>query len=180
MNVQESLSKSQEDSSQDFKKTFCELSALLTGFHPEALEDTGRLSEFFNYAMERIGGSLEPLLKSCAAFLEAHGEETKCFSVGCMSRQEREMALSQLIGEASPGVDLAGVLTKMWYLGSWYETSDSSGQVISESAYLRGLVWQVMQSHPMGKSRQRYGYWEKEPLSLNTGHAQTEETSDEP
>ncbi|WP_347331724.1 hypothetical protein [Marinimicrobium locisalis] len=68
----------------------------------------------------------------------------------------------------------------MWYSGAWPTIiSARDGQpestvstLISAKSYTQGLVWQVMQSHPMGSSNYRYGYWAKVPpeLSAYTGH----------
>src|SRR5205814_10343288 len=78
---------------------------------------------------------------------------------------------------------LAQSIVAMWYLGSWYPPGVLGGngfapvplQVISSVAYTNGLVWRVMQSHPMGFSRFTLGYWgqQPEPLSsfgVNTGN----------
>jgi hypothetical protein len=64
----------------------------------------------------------------------------------------------------------------MWYLGSWYVPGVLGGggfappplQVISSVAYTNGLVWRVMQSHPMGYSAFTFGYWSQQPGSLSS------------
>ena len=71
----------------------------------------------------------------------------------------------------------------MWYLGSWYVPGVLGGggfappplQVISAQAYTNGLVWKVMQSHPMGFSPFTFGYWSQTPgplssFGVNTGN----------
>ena len=63
----------------------------------------------------------------------------------------------------------------MWYAGAWptvipaTTTTPAStvSDIISEDAYTSSLVWQVMQSHPMGDSNYRYGYWAKDPVPLS-------------
>ena len=74
----------------------------------------------------------------------------------------------------------------MWYSGAWPQLIPASGStpastvsdLISAESYSAGLVWQVMQSHAMGDSNYRYGYWAKlpAPLSDYTGN---EEVKDE-
>ena len=72
----------------------------------------------------------------------------------------------------------------MWYSGAWptiipataSEPEKTVSDMISAKSYTTGLVWQVMQSHPMGDSNYRYGYWAKPPAALadytgNTGAA---------
>ena len=76
----------------------------------------------------------------------------------------------------SPTAYLAQSIVAMWYLGSWYPPGVLGGggfapvplQVISSAAYTRGLVWRVMQSHPMGSSHFDFGYWSLVPKPLST------------
>lgn len=74
----------------------------------------------------------------------------------------------------APLVNLALSINKLWYLGSWYDPEDpTQQQVVSDQAYIRGLSWQVMQSHAMGNSPFTFGYWAKDPaasLALTTGN----------
>jgi hypothetical protein len=63
----------------------------------------------------------------------------------------------------------------MWYSGAWptlisstaTEPASTVSDLISENTYTASLVWQVMQSHPMGDSNYRYGYWAKPPVPLS-------------
>ncbi|MEX1826766.1 hypothetical protein [Luteibacter sp. CQ10] len=63
----------------------------------------------------------------------------------------------------------------MWYAGAWPTIAPASAtaqastvsDLISAKAYTASLVWQVMQSHPMGDSNYRYGYWNKPPVPLS-------------
>lgn len=62
----------------------------------------------------------------------------------------------------------------MWYSGAWptvlaanaSSPASTVSDVISPKTYTSGLVWQVMQSHPMGDSNYRYGYWAQTPAPL--------------
>jgi hypothetical protein len=65
-------------------------------------------------------------------------------------------------------------LVFMWYSGAWPTlVTGSDGKpatvsdLISDKTYTAGLVWQVMQSHPMGDSNYRYGYWAATPPPLD-------------
>ncbi|RUL72500.1 hypothetical protein [Dyella choica] len=63
----------------------------------------------------------------------------------------------------------------MWYSGAWPTLIPAAGStpastvsdMISAKSYTASLVWQVMQSHPMGDSNYRYGYWAKAPAPLS-------------
>ncbi len=85
---------------------------------------------------------------------------------------------SQMIGEqmlaASNGADFVLACRKLiflWYSGAWPTLSPdgttTSSVLLSTKSYNAGLVWQVMQSHPMGSSNYRYGYWSEEPAPLH-------------
>ena len=85
----------------------------------------------------------------------------------------------QEIGEAilaNPAYEMAcRKLIFLWYSGAWpviipaSNTSQkmTSSTLLSSKSYTSGLVWQVMQSHPMGDSNYRYGYWANEPADLS-------------
>jgi hypothetical protein len=70
---------------------------------------------------------------------------------------------------------IAESIVAMWYLGAWYVPGRQGGrgfpptplQIISSEAYTNGLVWNVMQSHPMGFSPFTFGYWSQPPGPLS-------------
>jgi hypothetical protein len=78
-------------------------------------------------------------------------------------------------GNGAPFVLACRKLIFMWYAGAWPTIIPASGtspastvsDIISEDSYTSSLVWQVMQSHPMGDSNYRYGYWAKPPVPLS-------------
>jgi Membrane bound FAD containing D-sorbitol dehydrogenase len=62
-----------------------------------------------------------------------------------------------------------------WYLGAWYQPkllAEASPpfpmphKVISPAAYTQAWTWRVAQTHPMGYSELRFGYWSDDPLPL--------------
>jgi Membrane bound FAD containing D-sorbitol dehydrogenase len=76
---------------------------------------------------------------------------------------------------------LARSIVLMWYLGSWYAPDDLKKlvdsrlspppvliphTVISSKAYTQGWVWRIAQAHPMGYSDMQFGYWSREPATL--------------
>jgi hypothetical protein len=63
----------------------------------------------------------------------------------------------------------------LWYLGAWYEPAALATpsfqmppkNVVSDKAYTQAWVWRVAQTHPMGYSEWRFGYWSKDPPALD-------------
>ncbi|MGO1001321.1 hypothetical protein [Lysobacter sp. CA196] len=63
----------------------------------------------------------------------------------------------------------------LWYAGAWPTVTDTPAsthgqtfsEVISADSYTQGLVWRVMQSHPMGSTTYNYGYWANPPAPLS-------------
>lgn len=74
----------------------------------------------------------------------------------------------------------------LWYLGSWYKPEDLKensapgaralleSQVVSATAYTQGLVWQIVQAHPMGYSNLQFGYWSRLPVDPNDQNARSD------
>lgn len=66
-------------------------------------------------------------------------------------------------------------LIYLWYMGAWPSVTQSDDEThgrtsfdtLSSDSYTSGLVWQVMQAHPMGDSNYRYGYWGNTPAPLS-------------
>lgn len=140
-------------------QTFAEMSAALTGFQlsviKPGLDPVGLSTTYYNFVNQRAPGLLVELLGMYRANA---------------SRPAQEIA-DLLLDIASPtpsaAAALAQSIVRMWYLGSWYTpgTADQE-QVISDQAYIGGLTWKAMQSHPMGYSEFTFGYWSKTPPSL--------------
>ncbi len=67
-------------------------------------------------------------------------------------------------------------LIYLWYMGAWPTVIEQPGtdtggmttfSTLSSDSYTSGLVWKVMQAHPMGDSNYRYGYWAEVPAPLS-------------
>jgi hypothetical protein len=95
-------------------------------------------------------------------------------SVGASDRWQSIIDRVQSSGEKY----LARSIVLMWYLGGWYDpealekTSKSPGpppdfKVISPEAYTQGWALKVARAHPMGFSQLPFGYWTREPSSLD-------------
>jgi len=63
---------------------------------------------------------------------------------------------------------MARQINFLWYMGAWAVETAFGVQTrnLSVITYQKGMVWQVMQSHPMGYSVSRYGYWGAQPGTL--------------
>jgi hypothetical protein len=89
-------------------------------------------------------------------------------------------AAAQVMHNSDPDIMYLGrSIILAWYLGAWYDPDVLKrynepdqifpvpvDRVISPAAYTQGWTWRVAQAHPMGYSELRYGYWGKDPLSL--------------
>lgn len=148
---------------------FVQMSAELTGFDASMFApsvDPANLKKvYFDFILDKEPESFPELLNAYAAAQAAGGSGV----------------LSAAVTGATPApafppelVRLAMSVNKLWYLGSWYNPQNTNDQqVVSEQSYIRGLAWQVMQSHAMGNSPFTFGYWAKDPaasLALTTGN----------
>lgn len=147
-------------------KEFTGLSAVLTGFAETKIapdiDPINVKEEYFAAWTEKTGATLATAILDKYAALVALNTNT-----------------NQIIGEQmldpSNGADFVLACRKLiflWYSGAWPTLSpdgkSTSSVLLSTKSYNAGLVWQVMQSHPMGSSNYRYGYWSQEPAPLNS------------
>lgn len=117
--------------------------------------------DYFNWINARAAPTFEKLLQ--------------------IARDHRQSPLD-IVTAVNAGDDtkfLARSIVLLWYLGSWYGPDDLkknaepgtraliASQVVSAKAYTLGLVWQIVQAHPMGYSNLQFGYWSREPVDSN-------------
>lgn len=144
---------------------FTGLSAVLTGFDSSIIAPTidqiNVKEEYLAAWTEKTGTALATSILDKYATLASDSNNS-----------------SQMIGEqmlaATNGADFVLACRKLiflWYSGAWPTLSadgtSTSSVLLSTKSYNAGLVWQVMQSHPMGSSNYRYGYWSEAPAPLN-------------
>ena len=164
--------------SADTMNNFIGLSAVLTGF-----------------ATSIIAPTLDPMdIKSeyLAVFTQKITEESKDPTLVTTILQKFAALKAQQLSDQQIGTQMLAPdnganfvlacrkLIFMWYSGAWptiipatdKDPETTVSDMISAKSYTTGLVWQVMQAHPMGDSNYRYGYWAKPPavLSAYTGH----------
>ena len=152
-------------------QTFIKLSEVLTGFNAKILapdlDPVNIKAEYLPFFTEKVGANLTQQI--FATFSK-------------LSSQTSPALTAQQIGLAmlapSNGEDFVLACRKlifMWYSGAWptlipataTAQATTVSDMISAKSYTCGLVWQVMQAHPMGDSNYRYGYWAKPPASLS-------------
>jgi hypothetical protein len=87
-------------------------------------------------------------------------------------------AAEKIMSNADPQIKFLGrSIILAWLLGVWYQPTVLAQtpppfpvpplKVVSPAAYTQGWVWKIAQTHPMGYSELRFGYWSDEPLPLN-------------
>jgi len=148
---------------------FADMSAALTGFQSSvlkpALDPVGLAREYYDFAVAQVG------LPAMTTLLDAYR------AIKTQPAQQIADTLLETGGSSpSPQAELAQSIVAMWYLGAWYVPGVLGGggfappplQVISSAAYTNGLVWRVMQSHPMGYSPFTFGYWSQPPGPLSS------------
>jgi hypothetical protein len=146
---------------------FVALSAILTGVAADHLKpflDThGTAQTYFDLAGARGGAAFVQMMNIFAA-----------------NQTQPPQTIGKLILEQS-GDDVAYMAKSvmlLWYLASWYApdalkkyradpTKPVSFTVVSSDAYTQGWVWRVGQTHPMGFSKWRFGYWNTPPAPLS-------------
>lgn len=144
------------------------LSSALTGFSVFELRGTGLISTYFGLFRERVGSEVfERLL---GQFDQIRAEIGGSCSSSFEARIRREILADDEFGVP------ARHLIKLWYLGSWDQISDSwwnvyasdgtnVGGIPNASAYIEGLAWKAMHSHPMAAKPPGFASWEHPPTS---------------
>jgi hypothetical protein len=155
---------------------FADMSAALTGFQSSvlkpALDPVGLAREYYIFAVGQVGQSAMTTLLNAYRAIKTQP-----------AQQIADTLLETSGSSPSPQAQLGQSIVAMWYLGAWYVPGVLGGggfsppplQVISSAAYTNGLVWRVMQSHPMGYSQFTFGYWSQVPgplssFGVNTGN----------
>lgn len=140
---------------------FANMSVALTGFIADVVnpffDPLGLVPAYLNTA-DTNGG---------AANVDALIQQFLTLSQSGMSNQQIADTLLDT-GNPKPGAQavLASQIVTLWYLGAWYSTPTATPAIVSANAYIGGLAWKAMQSHPMGASDFTFGYWVQPPPSL--------------
>jgi len=136
------------------------------------LDPVGLARTYYDFALAQVGAKqMSALLDAFRAIKTQPAQTIADTLLETSSATPTEQAL------------LCQSIVAMWYLGAWYIPGVQGGfgfpptplQIISSEAYTNGLVWKVMQSHPMGFSPFTFGYWSQVPgplssFGVNTGN----------
>lgn len=149
---------------------FIGLSAVLTGFNQNVLAPgldpvdikTAYLSEWQTQVANESGDN--GLTDAILALYQSLSAQTPPLS----DQQIGEAMLSDDNGDEF--VLACRKLIFLWYMGAWPNVmaDTTSSNMLSSESYTSGLVWKVMQAHPMGDSNYRYGYWSQDPGPLDS------------
>ncbi len=155
---------------------FADMSAALTGFLSSVLkpqlDPVGLARTYYEFALAQVGATQMSALLNAFRAIKTQPPQTIADTL-------LETSSATPSGQAL----LCQSIVAMWYLGAWYIPGIQGAfgfpptplQIISSEAYTNGLVWKVMQSHPMGFSPFTFGYWSQPPgplssFGVNTGN----------
>jgi hypothetical protein len=148
---------------------FADMSAALTGFASSflkpKLDPVGLARTYYEFAVKQVGDTGMTALLNAFRAIKTQPPQT---IVDTLLETSSSTPTNQAL--------IAQSIIALWYLGAWYIPGVKGGdgfpptplQIVSSEAYTNGLVWKVMQSHPMGYSPFTFGYWSQPPGSLST------------
>lgn len=130
---------------------FVALSAELTGFDDFDLAATGLTALYLETAIDRIGPDTWQRL-----FATWHA------MAGLPPKRRVAEVADRIMGDVNLA-DAAQRIIALWYVGSWYAVIPAGSHTVSAAAYVEGLMWKAMRTHPMGAKPQGYGAWASNP-----------------
>ena len=161
---------------------FVGLSAVLTGFAKGVIapriDPINVKAEYFAKFQAETGNNLFSQILSDFQTLNTPPKEGQ-------TQEEKNQEIGETILANSDYEMPCRNLIFLWYSGAWPTIIPANGSkpestvstLLSSKSYTQGLVWQVMQSHPMGDSNYRYGYWANEPAKLSGYTGNNEKTT---
>lgn len=144
---------------------FTGLSAALTGYDAAELWGTGMVRTYYATLSSIVGESLTArLLSAWAAARHNAAGDPGVLEAGILNGILADPALGPL----------ARNLITLWYMGQWNQLpADWRNQyganardetfIVSPDAYVQGLVWDAIHSHPQGAKQPGYGSWALPP-----------------
>lgn len=144
---------------------FVGLSSVLTGFSETELHGTGMMPVYFALIPSIIGPDFFGRLLTRWANIRVRGGGDEALIEGLIA--------PQLLDDPTLG-PIARNLATLWYLGMWYQLPadwrNTHGAwagdvtfVVSPQAYVAGLVWPAIHSHPPAAKQPGYGSWALPP-----------------
>lgn len=144
------------------KDKFLAFSAEITAFTTFELLGTGLVDDYLAAVIDVVGeATVEELLRAWDRVCES-GAVTE------------ENLRREIFGDEKLG-PIARNIIKLWYIGTWYQLpyawTQSFGArekdvtfVVSPAAYVEGLLWPAIGSHPPGAKAPGYGSWANAPV----------------
>lgn len=154
---------------------FHELSTLLTGYDLVTLHGTGMGDLYLKSLQEILGEAL------VEEFLGSFFQKTRKFrssSIGWLKNilhlDLADLGLQIFFLEDDKWGPICRNIIKMWYMGNWYQMPDEwrknyvsstldTTKVLSKEAYIEGLVWKAIGTHPKSAKHPGYGTWQFAP-----------------
>lgn len=149
----------------EVRQRFLALSVILTGFDDAELWGTGMIDEYLGWLLGTVGDRFTGELLSATQYAidEAKGDHAQ------LELLVRENILADpLLGP------IARNLIVLWYLGQWNQLPadwrDAHGAsaldqtcIVSPDAYVQGLAWKAIYTHPTGAKMPGYASWALTP-----------------
>ena len=154
----------------DPRAQFITLSVALTGFDAATLHGTGMVTTYYDTMATIVG---ERLL---GRLLGAWG---RALAAGGGDPDARDRALQHTVLADPTLGPLARNLMTLWYLGQWNQLpadwrnthgahARDTDHVVSGEAYVQGLVWPAVHTHPQGAKQPGFGSWSLPPVGRET------------
>ena len=141
---------------------FLSLSVALTGYDRAELQGTGLVDTYRRIVLSTVGeAAFGDLLTAWHEMLH-------------LPAKKQHGALKKLLTENPYLGPVAQNLGYLWYTGSWQQlpwgwrnahgaNAADATRVVSKEAYVEGLVWRAMGTHPPGAKQPGFGSWAMKP-----------------
>lgn len=131
---------------------FYRFSSELTGFDLFDLNATGQGEAYLKEARAKADADMLESLFQVWAIIEAD-----------VPPEKRSAAIAKRIMAVDGLREVAQGVLLLWYTGSWYDVATGNSAVLSGNAYVEGLMWKAIGSHPMAAKPQGYAAWTLPP-----------------
>lgn len=158
---------------------FYRLSAVLTGFNEAKLQGTGVGDTYYDVLTTLIPPStLTQLQETFNALNTCQPNDTPPDAKSFETEFRNQILSSEELGPVARNI------LKMWYTSIWYPMPSVWTQqfgaptqspekyqdvefIISDDAYIQGLAWDAVYSHPMGAKQPGWATWSFTPEDIN-------------
>jgi hypothetical protein len=149
----------------DPRAQFVALSAALTGFDAATLHGTGMVATYYDTLAGIVGERiLARLLGAWGRVATMAGGDAASLDTGIQVA---------ILADPTFG-PLARNLMALWYMGQWNQlpadwrnangaNARDTDHIVSSEAYVQGLIWPAVHSHPQGAKQPGYGSWSLPP-----------------